>query len=90
MTTVFAAVLIILLSIFLVLIRALRGPTVHDRILAVNLFGSKTVILLVLLGFVIDPQSSRVGFLDIALLYALINFLATVAILKFVEFRRLG
>lgn len=76
----------ILVGILLFLVRALLGPTTYDRILAVNAIGTKTVIFLALLGFI----NGRPDFLDIALLYALINFVATIAILKYVEFRRLG
>jgi multicomponent Na+:H+ antiporter subunit F len=76
----------ILLAIFLVLVRAIAGPTVYDRILALNAIGTKTVIFVVLLALI----NERPDFLDIALLYALINFVATIAILKFKEFGRLG
>ena len=76
----------ILVSIFLFLLRALLGPTTHDRILAANALGSKTVILIALLGFIFD----RPGFFDIALLYAMINFIGTIAIVKFIEYRRLS
>ena len=76
----------VLLAIVLVLIRAILGPTLYDRILAVNAIGTKTVILIVVLGVI----SERPEFLDIALLYALINFVVTIAILKFREFGRLG
>lgn len=79
------ACLLVLVGAFLILLRALRGPTLYDRILAVNTVGTKTVIILCLLGFL----QGRSGFLDIAMLYALINFVGTIAILKFVEFRRL-
>ena len=71
---------------FLALLRAVKGPTTFDRVLAVNVFGTKTVVLLALLGYIGD----RTGFLDIAVLYALVNFLGTIALLKFVETRRLG
>lgn len=81
-----AASIAILVAIALYLVRALKGPTAFDRILAMNAMGTKAVILVALLGFVFD----RPYFLDIALVYAMINFLATMAILKFVEFRRLG
>ena len=81
-----AASIAILIAIALYLVRALMGPTAFDRILAMNAMGTKAVILVALLGFVFD----RPYFLDIALVYAMINFLATMAILKFVEFRRLG
>jgi len=75
----------VLVAILLFLMRALLGPTTFDRILAVNAIGTKTVVFVALLGF----MAGRPDFLDIALLYALINFIATVAVLKFVEYRRL-
>jgi multicomponent Na+:H+ antiporter subunit F len=81
-----AAGIAILVAIFLFLLRALLGPTTYDRILAVNAIGTKTVILVSLMGFI----GGRPDFLDIALLYALMNFIATIAILKFVEYKRLG
>ena len=84
--TAIVASITLLAAICFVLARALIGPTVYDRILAVNMMGSKTVIFLALLG----TLDGRTGFLDIALLYALINFVATVAILKLVELKRLG
>jgi len=76
----------ILVSMALALARALLGPTVYDRILAVNSFGTKTVLLIALLGFL----TRRPDFLDIALVYALINFIGTVAVLKFFEYGHLG
>lgn len=79
------AAVILLLAVALLLVRAVRGPTLYDRILAVNTMGTKTVVLIAVLGFV----DGRADFLDVALLYALMNFIATVAILKYIEFRRL-
>lgn len=76
--------LLILGGAILALVRAVKGPTTYDRVLAVNVFGTKTVILLALLGYI----GNRSGFLDIAVLYALVNFLGTVALLRFVESRR--
>tara|TARA_B100000131_G_C17965111_1_gene552031 strand:- start:171 stop:425 length:255 start_codon:yes stop_codon:yes gene_type:complete len=69
----------IILAIVIVLFRAIKGPKVYDRILAVNVIGTKTVILIALVGFIYE----RPHFLDIAIVYALINFIATFAILKF-------
>ena len=69
----------IILAIVIVLLRAIKGPKVYDRLLAVNVIGTKTVILIALLGFIYE----RPHFLDIAIVYALINFIATFAILKF-------
>jgi multicomponent Na+:H+ antiporter subunit F len=76
----------LLLGVVLVLIRAILGPTVYDRILAANAIGTRTVILVSLLAFL----NGRPGFLDIAMLYALINFVVTIALLKFKEYGRLG
>ena len=76
----------IMVGLLLVLARAFLGPTTWDRILAVNTVGTKTVILLAVLGFL----ARRPEFLDIAVVYALLNFIATVAVLKFVQHRRLG
>lgn len=81
----FAATLT-LVSMALVLFRAVQGPTVYDRILAVNTFGTFSVILIALYGFL----DGRPEFLDIAMVYALINFVATIAVTKFIKFSRLG
>ena len=78
--------LFILATMALALVRALRGPTVYDRILAVNMFGTKIVLLIA----VISHMVGRADFLDIAFVYALINFITTVAVLKFFEYGDLG
>ena len=70
----------------LALWRAVKGPTVYDRVLAVNAFGTKTVLLIAALGFL----TGRPEFLDLAIVYALINFIATIAVLKFFEYGDLG
>ena len=90
-TIILIAGLVVLTGALLVLVRALLGRTLYDRILAANVTGTKTVIFLALLGFMGgEPAVIRPGFLDIALLYALVNYVATVAILKFVARKRLG
>jgi len=76
-----AAALAIIVTMGLALARALLGPTVYDRILAVNMFGTKTVLLIAVFAFL----SGRTDILDIALVYALINFIGVVAVLKLVE-----
>lgn len=68
----------VLLAI-VVLYRAVRGPTMQDRVIAVNVLGTNTVVILALLSVALDVPS----FLDIALVYALLNFLVAVAISKF-------
>ncbi|MFN7179704.1 monovalent cation/H+ antiporter complex subunit F [Hyphomonas sp.] len=78
-----AGLIAILVAMILILIRALMGPTLYDRVLSVNAFGSMTVLVLGLLGFVMG----RPDFLDIAMLYTLINFVSTIAILKFFRYR---
>lgn len=77
-----AATLAVLVAMFLALLRMLLGPTVYDRILALNSFGTKTVLAIAVFGFLFG----RPEFLDIALVYALINFIGTIAILKFFEY----
>ena len=81
-----AAAMGIMVAMALALARALMGPTDYDRILAVNKFGTMTVLMVAVFGFLTD----RPDFLDIALLYALINFIGTIAVLKFFEYRDLG
>ena len=76
----------ILVAMSMALVRALMGPTVYDRVLAVNTFGTKTVLLIAALGF----MTGRPEFLDLALVYALINFIGTIAVLKFFELGDLG
>ena len=75
------AALAILVTISLALARAFMGPTLYDRILAVNMVGTKTVLLIAVFAVV----SERTDMIDIALMYALINFIGVVAVLKLVE-----
>jgi multicomponent Na+:H+ antiporter subunit F len=76
-----ATAVAILVIMGLTLIRAVIGPTAFDRLLAVNMFGTKTVLLIAVIGF----MTGRPDFLDIALVYALVNFLSTMAVLRFFE-----
>ena len=80
-----AAATVIVLAAVLVLYRALKGPRVYDRVLSANVIGTKTVILVALIGYAFG----RPHFLDIAIVYALINFIATIAFLKYRETGRL-
>ena len=80
------ATLAILVAMAIALARALLGPTLYDCILAVNAFGTKTVLIIPVYGFL----TGRPDFIDIALVYALINFIGTVAVLKFFEYGDLG
>lgn len=76
----------ILLTMTMAIIRGLRGPTVYDRALAVNMFGTATVLLISVLGFL----TGRPDFLDLAILYALLSFVGTIAVLKYVSYGDLG
>ncbi|PKF55472.1 monovalent cation/H+ antiporter complex subunit F [Alteromonadales bacterium alter-6D02] len=83
MMLVLSATCIAILSVMaLALARALKADTVYDRILGVNMFGTKTALFIALMGFL----SGRPDFLDIAIVYALINFLGMIAVLRFFEY----
>lgn len=81
-----AAAVAILVTMALALVRAFIGPTLYDRILAVNVFGTKTVLIIAVLGFLMG----RPEFLDIALAYALINFVGVIAMLKYFKYGNLA
>jgi multicomponent Na+:H+ antiporter subunit F len=74
-----AAAAAILVALALVVLRALRGPTVFDRALAGNSVGNLAIMLLAVVGFL----TGRPEWLDVAITYALLNVISTLAILKF-------
>ncbi len=78
-----AAAFALLIAAALTIARLFLGPSLYDRVLAVNSFGTKTVLFLAVFAYFIDRPDA----IDIAILYALINFVATIAILKFVRYR---
>jgi multicomponent Na+:H+ antiporter subunit F len=69
----------ILLALVLAVTRALKGPTVFDRVLAGNSIGTLAILLLAVVGFL----TGRPEWLDIAITYGLLNLIGTLAILKF-------
>ena len=75
-----------LVAMLLAVARAVIGPSVFDRILAVNAFSTLTVLLIAVHGFL----NQRPEFLDIALVYALINFISTIAVTRYVKTSGLG
>lgn len=77
-----AAALAVLVTMAMALFRSLKGPSVYDRILAINTFGTLTVVLIAVHGF----MKGRPEFLDLALVYALINFIGTIAVTKYVTY----
>ena len=77
-----ATMVAVVVTMALALTRAALGPTLFDRILALNMFGTKTVLLIAVIGFL----TGRPDFLDLALVYALMNFIGVIAILRFLRF----
>ena len=73
--------LALLVTMGLALSRGVLGPSIFDRVLAVNMIGTKTVLLLSVVAFLYD----RPDFIDLALAYALINFIGVMAILQFAQ-----
>ena len=80
------SVIAILGTMALALTRAFLGPTVFDRVLAANMFGTKTVLLIAVAGFL----TGRPEWLDLAILYALMNFTGMIALLRFSKFANLA
>lgn len=81
-----AAAFFVIVGMVMMLGRLLGGPTLYDRLLAVNSFGTKTILFLCVFCFVIDRPDG----VDIAILYSLMNFIATIAVLKFFNYRALN
>jgi len=81
-----AAALALLTAVALALGRAVLGPTVFDRLLAANTIGTLAVLLLAVMGFL----TGRPDFLDLSIVYGLLNIVGTIAVLKFFEYGDLG
>lgn len=71
----------LVVATFLCLYRAVVGPSEADRVVAINIIGIKTVVIISLIAFVLKQDF----FLDVALVYALISFVATIGIAKYME-----
>lgn len=76
------AAVAILVALGLAVVRALAGPTVFDRLVAANKIGNGAILLLAVFGF----MTGRPHFLDIGILYALLNIIALLAVLKFFRY----
>lgn len=82
----FAAMSAVLVTMALALARAILGPRLlYDRILAINMFGTKTVLFIAVVGFLMG----RPDFLDLAIFYALVNFIGTIAVLRSTHYEEL-
>lgn len=75
-----AVVLTIIIAV--PLIRVVKGPTVFDRILAANAIATKTIVLICLIGFIFGRIDM---FIDITLAYAILGFVGSLAIAKYIE-----
>jgi len=80
------AAIAVLIALGLAVIRAIAGPTVFDRMVAANAVGNGAILLLAVVGFL----TGRPEFLDLGILYALLNIVGTLAVLKFFRFGSLG
>ena len=80
------AMLALLATLALLLARALAGPTVFDRALAANSIGTVAMLVLAVIGFL----NGRPEFLDLAIVYGLLNLVGTIAVLKFFRYGDLG
>lgn len=76
-----AASILLSLAAVLVLVRAARGPSVFDRLLAANSIGTLAMLILIVLGFL----GERPEFVDLALVYGLLNAIGTVAVLRYLR-----
>ncbi len=76
----------LLVALVLMLARAVLGPTVFDRVLGMNTIGTLAVLLLAVHGFL----AGRPEFLDLAIVYGLLNIVGTIAVLKFFRHGSLG
>jgi multicomponent Na+:H+ antiporter subunit F len=77
----------LLLFTFLCLFRVVGGPTLLDRIVGVNVIGAKTTVLLILIGYIFGNVSM---FVDIAIAYAMLNFILSIGVTKFFLRRKIA
>lgn len=72
---------LVMLMIFMSLFRAIAGPTAPDRVAAISIIGTKTLVIITLIARVYG----QVYFLDIAMVYALMSFITTIGVAKYME-----
>lgn len=75
------SILFLCTTIFLCMYRAVKGPTAADRLIAINVIGTKTIVIILIVSFIL----SETYFVDVALVYALISFLASIVISRVIE-----
>ncbi len=77
---------ILLVIIFLPLYRVINGPTIYDRILGAGAIATKTMVLILIIGFIFQDRIDM--FIDITLAYAILNFIGVIAIAKYLALIR--
>ncbi len=75
----------VMANAFLCLYQGVKGPAIQDRVISINIVNTKTLVVLVLAFYVIGDEAM---YLDIALVYALLNFVVTVAVCRYLETER--
>lgn len=78
------AMMILSITFFFCMYRAVLGPTIPDRIIGINLIGTKITVMIVFIGVLFDEP----GFFDIALLYAMLTFITNIALVKYMEMEK--
>ncbi|MBU3092224.1 cation:proton antiporter [Clostridium sp. CM028] len=74
------SILFLAATIFLCMLRAIKGPSAADRLIAINVIGTKTIVLILIVSFLLNETY----FVDVAIVYALISFLSSIVIAKFI------
>lgn len=74
--------LVLILLVFASLYRAVVGPTPGDRVIAINVIGTKTVVLLILMGYMFQEADY---YIDVAIVYTLISYLLTIGVARYIE-----
>ena len=75
------SILFLSVTIFICMFRAIKGPTAADRLIAINVIGTKTIVLILIVSFLLHETY----FVDVAIVYALISFLSSIVIAKVIE-----
>jgi multicomponent Na+:H+ antiporter subunit F len=75
------SILFLSITIFICMFRAIKGPSAADRLVAVNVIGTKIIVLILIVSFILHETY----FVDVAIVYALISFLSSIIIAKFIE-----
>jgi multicomponent Na+:H+ antiporter subunit F len=71
----------LMILVFLCLYRAIIGPRTIDRVVSINIIGTKALIILSLISFVFNETF----YLDVAVVYALISFIMTIGVSKYID-----